>query len=73
MSMGRNRWGAMPAAGGGDGMDLATLSGVRQMTPEAREVASRTYVAGALFGAGMKCGLAARRGWTGSKVASAGC
>ncbi|KAI7839936.1 hypothetical protein COHA_006330 [Chlorella ohadii] len=46
MSMGRNRWGAMPAAGGGDGMDLATLSGVRQMTPEAREVASRTYVAG---------------------------
>ncbi|PRW20197.1 hypothetical protein C2E21_9216 [Chlorella sorokiniana] len=46
MSMGRNRWGAMPAAGGGDGMDLATLSGVRQLTPEAREVASRTYVAG---------------------------
>lgn len=46
MSMGRNRWGAMPAAGGGEGMDLATLSGVRQMTPEAREVASRTYVAG---------------------------
>lgn len=46
MSMGRNRWAAMPAAGGGDGMDLATLSGVRQLTPEAREVASRTYVAG---------------------------
>lgn len=55
--MGRNRWAAMPGVGGGEGMDLATLSGVRHLTPEAREVASRTYVAG---------GRWARAGWRGT-------
>lgn len=69
MSMGRNRWGAMPAAGGGEGMDLATLSGVRQLTPEAREVASRTYVAGALFGVGDEVA----GGWIGGAGLAAGC
>lgn len=43
MSMGRARWEVPVAEGGGDG---GMVAGVRQLTPEAREVASRTYVAG---------------------------
>ncbi|KAL4422961.1 hypothetical protein ABPG75_009158 [Micractinium tetrahymenae] len=43
ISMGRTRWEVLQQGGGGGG-DLA--AGVRQLSPEAREVASRTYVAG---------------------------
>ena len=43
LSMGRTRWEVLQQGGGGGG-DLA--AGVRQLSPEAREVASRTYVAG---------------------------
>ncbi|EFN52012.1 expressed protein [Chlorella variabilis] len=43
MSMGRTRW-ELPAAGAGGGD--AALATIRQLSPEAREVASRTYVAG---------------------------
>ncbi|KAI3430636.1 hypothetical protein D9Q98_005229 [Chlorella vulgaris] len=45
MSMGRDRYMWQPNGGGAAGGDVA-LSAIRQLTPEAQEVASRTYVAG---------------------------
>jgi hypothetical protein len=62
MSMGRARWGAMPGdalAGAGE----AALAGVRQLTPEAREVATRTYVAGGRGWGVARTGLASVMFW----------